>query len=115
MTQDDIVIIYEAPKIKPPEFRLYYDEEGKVLFYSGQEQEGKYVIIDAQTYAEGRMDLRIINGKILRNQDGSVIAKLKPDANEGITCHKDDISIVVPHNFKNLQKWKLNIYEARNN
>lgn len=111
MSQEGQVIIFEAPKVKALEFRLYYDNEGKVLFYSGQEQEGNYITVDAQTYAEGRMDLRIVNGKIIRTQDNAVVAKLKPNIIEGITCHKDDISVVVPEKFKNKKKWKLNIYE----
>lgn len=112
MNEEGQVIIFEAPKVKQTEFRLYYDEEGKVLFYSGQEQEGKYIVVDSQVYAEGRMDLRIVNGKIFRTQDNAVVAKLKPNTNEGVCCHKDDISIVVPENFKHNQKWKLNIYEV---
>lgn len=111
MSDEGQVIIFEAPKSKPLEFRLYYDEEGKVLFYSGQEQEGKYIVIDSQTYAEGRMDLRIVNGKIVRTQDNAVVAKLKPHISEGISCHKYDISIIVPEKYKHKQKWKLNIYE----
>lgn len=113
MNEEGQVIIFEAPKVKSVEFRLYYDDEGKVLFYSGQEQEGKFIVVDSQTYAEGRMDLRIVNDKIVRTQDSAVVAKLKPNTIEGISCHKDDISIVVSERFKHKQKWKLNIYELR--
>ena len=52
----------------PPEYRLYYDDNGNVLFYSGEpiESEHKYIVIDAQTLAEARPDLKVIDGKIVR-------------------------------------------------
>ena len=31
MENPDIIVLFEAPKIIPPEFRLYYDERGDVL------------------------------------------------------------------------------------
>lgn len=113
MSEKEQITLFEAPKVKPVEFRLYYDNEGKVLFYSGQEHEGKYIVIDAHTYAEGRMDLRVLDGKIIRTQDIAVVAKVKPNTNEGVNCHVDDISIVVNEEFEYKKKWKLNIYELR--
>jgi hypothetical protein len=28
---EEVVILWEAPKIEKPEFRLYYDDTGKVI------------------------------------------------------------------------------------
>ena len=39
-------VIWEAPPIIKPEFRLYYDERGNVLFYTCEKPAGNYVIID---------------------------------------------------------------------
>jgi hypothetical protein len=51
--QEEYILTWEAPKIEPPEFRLYYDEKGNVICYTCEKLEGNYVIIDAQTFAEG--------------------------------------------------------------
>ena len=48
-------------------FRLYYDKEtGKPLFYTSEEHEGDYLIVDKQTYAEGRYDILIRNEQIYK-------------------------------------------------
>jgi hypothetical protein len=40
---EHIVIWEQAPLVKP-EFRLYYDDKGKVLFYSCEKPEGNYIV-----------------------------------------------------------------------
>jgi len=110
---EDFVIIWEAAPIVKPEFRLYYDEQGKVLFYTCEKPEGNYIVVDATTYAEGRPDIRVVDGKISNVAQGSVVCKLVPsDDNEGIDCSETDISIIVPKRYKiKKTKWKLKIYE----
>ena len=111
MNTEDHIVIWEAPKIVPPEFRLYYDDKGKVLFYTCDKPEGKYIVIDATTYAESRFDIRIVEGKISRVATNAVVYKLMPDS-EGTLCSADDISIVVDSEYAGpVTKWKLNIYE----
>jgi hypothetical protein len=104
-------IIWEAPEIVPPEFRLYYDEHGKVICYTGDKSvEGNYIVIDAMTFVEARPDVRVIDGKVSRFKAEAVVHKLMPNDIEGINCSIDDISIIVespePHT-----KWKLKTYE----
>jgi hypothetical protein len=109
---DDVVILWEAPKIVPPEFRLYYDEKGKVICYTCEKLDGNYIIIDALTYAEGRPDIRVIDGKIVKVATNVVITKLVPDTNEGKWCVKEDVSIITDSSYKGEKtKWKLNLYE----
>lgn len=110
--QEEYIILFEAPKIIPPEFRLYYDEStGKVLFYTCDKPEGSFITIDRQTFVEARQDIRVINGKISRVKPNQVIVKLMPDT-EGTRCSIEDISIVLPTNSKlKSQHWKLHIYE----
>ena len=109
---EDYVIIWEAPKIEPPEFRLYYDDKGKIVTYTCEKLPGNYIVIDAKTYAEARHDLRIIDGKISTVQPNAVVYKLMPNELEGIMCASEDISIVVDNNYTEaVTKWKLNIYE----
>jgi hypothetical protein len=109
---EEYILLFEAPKIVPPEFRLYYDEQtGKVLFYTCDKPEGSFITIDRQTFAEARQDIRVINGKISRVKPHQIIAKLMPD-NEGTKCALEDISIVLSDEDKmKSQNWKLHVYE----
>ena len=84
---NDVVVLWDAPKIIPPEFRLYYNKEtGHVLFYTGEKAEGDFIVIDAITFAAARSDLRIINGKISTVQAHAVVHKLMPHVEEGQAC-----------------------------
>lgn len=113
-TNEDYIIIWEAPKIVPPEFRLYYDEAGKVITYTCEKPEGNYIVIDAMTFAAARPDIRVIDGKISTVQAHAIISKLMPDLEEGIDCSLEDISIVLgPGDRIKKQKWKLNTYELK--
>ena len=103
-------VIWEAPPIIKPEFRLYYDERGNVLFYTCEKPAGNYVIIDADTYAQGRPDLKVIDGKIAGAISGSVVSKLVPNI-EGTCCSSEDLSIIVDRSHTNITKWKLKTYE----
>lgn len=111
---EDFVIIWEAPPIVKPEFRLYYDEKGKVLFYTSEKPEGNYIVVDALTYAEGRPDLRVVDGRLSTVNQGSVVSKLVQDKSEGVECSIEDVSIIVPKKCKVKKiKWKLQTYELR--
>jgi hypothetical protein len=105
------VLIWEPVPLVKPEFRLYYDDKGKVLFYSCEKLEGTYIVIDATTYAIGRPDLRVIDGKISTAVPSLVVSKLMPNE-EGVTCTEEDISIVVDKNYKGKTiNWNLTTYE----
>lgn len=103
-------LIWEAPPIVKPEFRLYYDERGNVLFYTCEKPDGNYVVIDADTFAQGRPDLKVIEGKVAGAITGSIVSKLVQD-DEGISCATQDISIIVDSSYDNITKWKLKTYE----
>ena len=106
------VILWEAPAIIKPEFRLYYDDKGNALFYTCEKPEGNYIIIDATTYAIGRPDVRVIDGKISTVVASAVVSKLMPSKKDGITCAEEDISIVVNKKYKGKTiKWNLTTYE----
>jgi hypothetical protein len=111
--QEEIIILWEAPKIEPPEFRLYYDEHGAVICYTGDKSmTGNYIVVDTITFAQARPDVRVINGKISTVAPNAVVHKLMPDKYEGIDCHIEDISIVIDKKrTKKTQKWKLTTYE----
>jgi hypothetical protein len=100
---EDHIIIWEAPVLEKPEFRLYYDEKGYVVTYTCEKLDGNYVVIDTTTYAEARPDIRVIDGKLVRSTVGAVISKLYP-ADTGVLCETEDLSIIT---HTNGQHWKL--------
>jgi hypothetical protein len=105
------ILIWEAPPIIKPEFRLYYDDKGKVLFYTCDKPEGQYIVIDANTFAQGRPDIRVVDGKIGSLESGAVVSKLVLH-DEGKLCATEDISIVVDETYDGkTNKWKLITYE----
>jgi hypothetical protein len=106
---DELVILWEAPKIEPPEFRLYHDDKGNVVCYTCQKLEGNYIVIDSLTYAAARPDIRVIDGKISTVAPSAVVYKLMP-SDEGMACAKEDISIISDGSIETT-KWKLKIYE----
>lgn len=105
---EEHVIIWEAPEITKPEFRLYYDKHGNVLFYTCEKPEGDYIVIDALAYAEARPDVKVIDGKIVRDYQNVLVSKLYP-SDTGVMCELEDISIVTT---KNGQCWQLKIINA---
>lgn len=91
----DYVMIFEAPKIEPPEFRLYYEEDtGKILFYTCEKPEGKFIVVDSLTFALARYDIKVVDGRIESLNLYSTIKKLVV-SDSGIRCLKEDLSIVV--------------------
>lgn len=110
---DNYVTIWEAPVIVPPVFRLYYDDTGKVLYYTCEKLEGNHIVVDALTYAEARPDIRVIDGKISTVPRNMVISKLMP-GETGIRCASEDLSVIVNDEYVDTTiHWKLNTYEIR--
>jgi len=108
---EEVIILWEAPKVEKPEFRLYYDDAGKVITYTCEKLIGKYIVIDAATFAEAKPDVRVIDGKITNTSKVSYISKLKPCDKEGTICASDDVSIVLEKHSKKAQLWRLRLNE----
>ena len=105
-------VIWVAPPIIKPEFRLYYDDNGKVLFYTCEKPEGKYIEIDAATFAEARPDLLVIDGKLIKTNVTGVVGILTLSDDEGTRTTKEDASIVVDDDYSGeTNKWKITYYE----
>lgn len=100
---DEVVVIWESHKVDKPEFRLYYDDKGCVTDYTCEQHEGNYIVIDAITFAEARPDIKVVDGKIIKNHYGSVVSKLCKDT-EGVLCELEDLSIITESDG---QYWKL--------
>jgi hypothetical protein len=109
--EEGYIVLFEAPEIKTPEFRLYYDDKGKVICYTCEELVGSYVIVDASTFAQARPDVRVVDGKITTVTSNAVVSKLMP-CDSGKGCAKQDISIVIDKEFKGkVTNWKMVTYE----
>jgi hypothetical protein len=108
----EVLIVWEAPKIEPPEFRLYYDELGKVVCYSCEKLKGAFIVIDALTFACARPDIRVIDGRISTVPANAVVFKLMPNKTEGKSCVAEDISIIPDAGYLGNQlKWNHVRYE----
>ncbi len=93
------------------EFRLYYDEAGKVVAYSCGDVEGyDYIVIDASTYAETNPNVRVIDGKIQRDSDMYVTSKLV-ETDNGVMCEPDDVCVLTDSSLN--KQWKIEINEFK--
>jgi hypothetical protein len=97
----------EIQQPSPPEFRLYYDDQGKVVCYTCDKLEGKYIVIDKETYVECRPDLLIVDGEIKRDKTGTYTTKLELSS-KGTMTAVEDICIVVDDNYTGkTNNWEL--------
>ena len=103
MSDEEYVIVWEAPDVVKPEFRLYYDTSGSVLFYTCEKPDGDYIVIDTLTFAEARPDIKVVDGRIVREGSSTISSRLHLDT-EGTLCEAEDVSIITEANG---QYWKL--------
>jgi len=107
--QDGYIVLFDAPKIEKPEFRLYYDEKGKVVCYTCEKLPGNYIVVDQLTFAQARPDVRVIDG-VVSTAPACVVSKLMP-SDTGTACTKYDVSIVVTDQCCDVNNWKMVTYE----
>lgn len=111
MSETETMVVWEAPVIVKPEFRLYYNEAGRVECYTCEKLEGKYIVVDAVTFAQSRPDLRVVDGKLSTVSTGSVVSKLTK-SDTGARCAAEDISILVSEDYAgDITNWELLTYE----
>lgn len=78
------------------EFRLYYDAEGNPVTYTCEVCEdlpGNYLVIDQDTYAQGRYNIRIVDGEIVPLSDFVYYNKIAP-SKSGTGCHPDNALLI---------------------
>lgn len=95
---------------KPPIQRLYYDDTGVPLFYVDQDLAGNYIDLDGASYVVADMQIRVVNGKIVKIKQPVYIKKLVPDLELGTCCHSDNVCVVVDAT-ESCTKWNLKTYE----
>ena len=95
---------------KPPIQRLYYDDNGTPLFYVDQDLAGNYIDLDGASYIVADMQIRIVDGKIVKVKHPVYIKKLVPNSESGTCCHPDNVCVVV-NDTESCTKWNLKTYE----
>jgi hypothetical protein len=95
---------YTVPEVTPVEYRVYYNDSGKILFYTTEKPDGDYLIINYQEYAKGRYDLRVVKNQLVEPKLGT--RKLVPGASGTIT-EVSDITIIATTG----QQWQVKEYE----
>lgn len=112
METDDFV--EDEQTSKPVEYRLYYDDRGKVVCYTTGEHQGSYLVIDSGVYAEMRYDVTVVDGKIVKDKTGYIAGKLVP-ADSGQSCAAIDISVIATDNTIPTKKWNMKYYDISRN
>jgi hypothetical protein len=98
----------EWPEIKPVYLRLYYDDSGMPLFYSHEDQPGKYIDLTPEQFALRDLQVRVVDG-VLTPRKRPVPPKLVP-INIGTPCDPGDVAVVVSEQQTH-QRWKLKQHE----
>jgi hypothetical protein len=97
------------------EFRLYYDDTGSVLYYTCDKPEGNFIVIDSDTYALCRYDIKVIDGKIIKKSNIASTSKLVLDIH-GTSCAREDITVIVDNRYDgDVLNWSTKIYEYKHN
>ena len=63
MTEQEFLDFWKAiewPEIKPVYLRLYYDDSGLPLFYSHEDQPGKYIDLTPEQFALRDLQVRVV-------------------------------------------------------
>ena len=110
MTPEQLQQLFQATPEPPPLFyRLYYDDQGRPLFYSMEDCPGTYIEIDQETFARSASNVRVRDGQLVEIT-WATTTKLVP-GNCGTPCHPDNIAVVVaedqPHTC-----WSKQTYES---
>lgn len=94
---------YKWPEVLPILFRVYHDDDGRILEYSHEDHEGRYIDIAASVFS-----LRDYNAKV---KDGCLIPAAEPlppklnPAKQGTPCHPKDVTVV--HDEVDCVYWRL--------
>lgn len=104
LTQENFWAILGAiPEPQPVYYRLYYNDSGLPLFYSHEDQPGKYIDVTPEQFALSDLKVRVVNGILVPYQPPT--PKLRP-GKTGTACYPTDVAVVVNIQDKH-QKWRF--------
>ena len=100
-------ILHAMPEPQPVSWRLYHNDAGEPITYSMEHMPGTYIEVDAETYAQTPMNVRVRDGHLIKLQQAVRRLAL---SDTGTPCHPDNVAIVVdetePH-----QRWSMKTHE----
>ena len=100
---------YQWPDPVPVVYRLYYDDQGRPIEYSNQDQPGKYIELTAEQFARRSHNVVVRAGQLVELAPQNPTQKLVP-SRHGTCCHPHNVAIVVDDNLPNT-KWNSVHYE----
>lgn len=113
MTDDTSQLFWEVSTPEPVEFRLYYDDKGSIITYTCEKLPGNYLVIDAQVFAEGRPDLTVVDGKLVKLVPEVFLSLLTKSVN-GTKCASEDVTILVSDDYAgDTTHWELKKHEYK--
>jgi len=108
MTEQEFFDALRAmPEPKSLSYRLYHDDQGRLLFYSMEDVPGNWLEIDKDFFARSPSRVRVIDGRV-HELEWRKSVKLTPVQN-GTPCHPEDVTIVYP--YSNARHWAVTAYE----
>jgi len=106
-------MFWEYVPPQPVEFRLYYDDKGSIITYTCEKLLGNYIVIDSQVFAEGRPDLIVVDGKLVK-PNPEVFLTILSKSTSGTVCASEDVTILVPADYEGeVTHWELKKYEYK--
>jgi len=94
---------------KPIFYRLYYDQQGHLLCYSMEDLPGTYIEIDSATYAQGLLNVQVINNQIHVIKKGVGISQLRP-CEQGTSCDPRDVCVIIDKHLPHIN-WNTVTHE----
>lgn len=108
MNQQEFFDIWNnIPDPQPVQYRLYHDEQGRLLFYSMEDVPGTWIEIDQALYTRSPHRVRVINGQVHELEWRKSI-KLTP-SQIGTPCHPKDVTII--YDSSQAQHWAIMAHE----
>jgi hypothetical protein len=110
MTPEQLQQLFQdVPEPAQPFYRLYYDDQGRPLFYSMADEPGTYIEIDQETFACSASNVRVRDGRLVEIT-WATTTKLVP-GNSGSPCHPDNVAVIVAEDQPHT-RWSKQTYES---
>lgn len=92
-------------------WRLYYDDQGRSLFYSQEDRPGNYIDVTPEQYQRANMRVKVSNGQLIELKTVSIRKLVPSDTDQGTPCYPSDVSIVVDPDQWSYQRWRIKTNE----
>ena len=93
---------------KPVYFRLYHDHLGVPICYSNEDLPGNYIDVTPMDCAISSMNVRVVNGQLVKIQPRRTVTKLIP-ADTGTPCDPQDVTVITRGTARH---WKRSTHET---